>query len=416
MKYAPIGHFNPKRANRGSRLLAGLVAAGVAVLLGACGTLPRNAVPTEMMAEATIPGMLDVRAAAGRQSAAMTRDFEASFAQERPEEFPRSADGLIHYAHLALSGGGPNGAFGAGFLKGWTETGRRPVFKIVTGVSTGALIAPFAFLGPAHDAALREFFTTTTSRDIFIFRLRSLIPRLLGGDALADARPLAALIARHVDEPLLAEIADAHRRGRRLFIGTVDLDSQRFLVWNMGLIAASGRPESLDLFRLVMLASASVPVAFPPVLLEVEANGRRYDEMHVDGAVAANVFYNGGFFSSSAVRERAGRGGGREDVFVIHNGQLGSLPQSTRRTLASIALRTLDSAAKAATVGDLFRIQVLTAREGAGFRWITIPDGVEIRGDEVFDPARMQALYEVGRLRALEGPQWFTGPPGIWQE
>ena len=239
---------------------------------------------------------------------------------------------------------------------------------------------------------------------------------MLGGDALADARPLAALIARYVDEPLLAEIADAHRHGRRLFIGTVDLDSQRFIVWNMGLIAASGRPESLDLFRQVMLASASVPVAFPPVLLEVEANGRRYDEMHVDGAVAANVFYNGGFFSSSAVRERAGRGGGREDVFVIHNGQLGALPQATRRTLASIALRTLDSAAKAATVGDLFRIHTLTAREGAGFRWITIPDGVEIRGDEVFDPARMQELYEVGRQRALEGPQWFTGPPGIWQE
>ena len=346
----------------------------------------------------------------------MTRDLEVSFAQERPEEFPRQADGLIHYAHLAISGGGANGAFGAGFLNGWTQTGRRPVFKIVTGVSTGALIAPFAFVGPAHDDALREFYTTTTSQDIFIFRLLSVIPRLLGGDALADARPLAALIARYVDAALLAEIADAHLHGRRLYIGTADLDSQRFIVWNMGLIATSDRPEALDLFRQVMLASASIPIAFPPVLIEVESNGARYDEMHVDGAVAANVFYTGGIFSSSAVRERAGRGGGREEVFVIHNGQLGGTPQATRRTLASIALRTLDSAAKAATVGDLFRIHTLAARQGAGFRWINIPDGVELRGDEVFDPARMQELYEIGRQRALEGPPWFTGPPGIWQE
>ena len=386
------------------------------IVLGACGTLPRNAVPPSMMVEATIPGMPDVRAPAGQVSAIMTRDLEVSFAQERPEEFPRQADGLIHYAHLAISGGGANGAFGAGFLNGWTQTGRRPVFKIVTGVSTGALIAPFAFIGPAHDDALREFYTTTTSQDIFIFRLLSVIPRLLGGDALADARPLAALIARYVDAALLAEIADAHLHGRRLYIGTADLDSQRFIVWNMGLIATSDRPEALDLFRQVMLASASIPIAFPPVLIEVESNGARYDEMHVDGAVAANVFYTGGIFRSSAVRERAGRGGGREEVFVIHNGQLGGTPQATRRTLASIALRTLDSAAKAATVGDLFRIHTLAARQGAGFRWINIPNGVELRGDEVFDPARMQELYEIGRQRALEGPPWFTGPPGIWQE
>jgi predicted acylesterase/phospholipase RssA len=392
------------------------ILAGLVLSLAGCGTLPRNAVPPELMGAAQIPNMPDIRAAAGRPSPVMARDLEQSFAQESEEDFPRAADGLIHYAHLALSGGGSNGAFGAGFLKGWSETSRRPVFKIVTGVSTGALIAPFAFLGPAHDDALREFYTTTTSRDIFIFRVRSLIPQLLGGDALADSRPLAALIARHVDAALLAEVADAHLHGRRLYIGTADLDSQQFIVWNMGKIATSGRPEALDLFRKVMLASASVPIAFPPVLFEVEANGARYDEMHVDGAVATNVFYTGGVFSSSAVRERAGRGGGREEVFVVHNGQLGAIPQATRRTLASIAMRTLDSAAKAATVGDLFRIHTLVAREQAGFRWINIPDGVEIRGDEVFDPARMRELYEVGRQRALEGPPWFTGPPGIWQE
>jgi predicted acylesterase/phospholipase RssA len=184
----------------------------------------------------------------------------------------------------------------------------------------------------------------------------------------------------------------------------------------MGLIATSGRPEALDVFRKVMLASTSVPVAFPPVLFEVDADGMRYDEMHVDGAVGANVFYNGGVFSSAAVRERAGRGGGREEVFVIHNGQLGANPQATRRSVTSIALRTFDSAGKAATVGDLFRIYTIAARERAGFRWINIPDGVEIQGEQLFDPPRMKELYEVGRRRALEGPRWFTGPPGIWED
>ena len=251
--------------------------------------------------------MPEVRAWAGRVSPAMERDFAQSFEQESPADFPRGADGVVRYPHLALSGGGANGAFGAGFLNGWSTTGSRPVFKIVTGVSTGALMAPFAFLGPQYNAALHEFYTTTTTRDIFaIGSIGSILISLLRGDSLADTGPLAALIARHVDAEFLRQVADAHNRGRRLYIGTVDLDSQQFVVWNMGLIAASGRPEALDLFRKVMFASASVPIAFPPVFFEVEADGRLYDEMHVDGAVAATVFLNAGVFRPSLIRERAG--------------------------------------------------------------------------------------------------------------
>jgi predicted acylesterase/phospholipase RssA len=249
----------------------------------------------------------------------MERDFAQSFEQESPEDFPRVTDGVVRYAHLALSGGGANGAFGAGFLNGWSTTWSRPVFKIVTGVSTGAVMAPFAFLGPQYDAALHEFYTTTTTRDLFnIGSMLSILISLLRGDSLADAGPLAALIARHVDLEFLRRIADAHNRGRRLYIGTVDLDSQQFVVWNMGLIAASGRPEALDLFRKVMFASASIPIVFPPVFFEVDAGGRLYDEMHV------------GVFRPSLIRERAGLGAGREDIFVIHNGQLSKAPSPTR--------------------------------------------------------------------------------------
>jgi predicted acylesterase/phospholipase RssA len=355
--------------------------------------------------------MPDVRAWAGRPSPAMERDLAASFDQESPEDFPKGADGVVEYSHLAISGGGPNGAFGAGLLNGWSVTGKRPAFKIVTGVSTGALMAPFAFIGTSYDKALREFYTTTSSRNIF--RALSIIPQLLSGDSLADSGPLAALIEQHVDATLLAQVAEAHRRGRRLYVGTVDLDAQRFVVWNMGLIATSGRPEALELFRKVMLASASVPIAFPPVFFEVAVGGRGYDEMHVDGAVAASVFLTGGVFDSAVIRDRAGRGPGREHIYVIHNGQLPPVAAQTPRSLRGIATRTLQAASRAGMVGDLFRIHTIAVATQASFYWITIPDDVEIEGSEVFDPVVMRRLYELGYRKGTEGPPWYSGPPGL---
>ena len=387
--------------------------ATLVLALAGCGTLPRNAVPPELTGQAVIPGMPDVRAWAGRPSPAMEHDFARSFEQESPADFPPGPDGRVRYPHLVLSGGGANGAFGAGFLKGWTKTGRRPVFKIVTGVSTGAMMAPFAFLGPDYDEALREFYTTTTSRDIFA--LGSILVRLLSGDSLADTGPLASLIAHHVDATFLELIAAAHERGRRLYIGTVDLDAQQFVVWNMGLIAASGHADALDLFRRVMLASASIPIVFPPVLIDVEAGGRRYDEMHVDGAVAARVFLNGAVFRPSLVSGRDGRPV-REDIYIIHNGQFTEPPSPTPRSLRGITTRVLDASSRAGLVGDLFRIHSFAMGEQAGFHWVTIAEGVDVPGAEVFDPEKMIALYEVGYRIALEGPVWKTDPPGLrWE-
>ena len=383
-----------------------------ALILSGCGILPRHAVPVDQMATAVIPGMPDVRAPWGRVSDAMTKDLARSFQQESPTDFPVGPDGYIHYPHLALSGGGANGAFGAGLLSGWSKVGTRPTFKIVTGVSTGALMAPYAFLGPPYDVTLREFYTTTASRQIF--QMLSIIPQLLGGESLADTGPLRATLEQTVDAAFLQAIARAHESGRRLYIGTVDLDSQRFIVWNMGLIATSGHPGAVQLFRNVMLASASVPIAFPPVFFDVETEGgRRYDEMHVDGAVAANLFYSGGVFNFAATRESAGRGPGREDIYVIHNGQLPPVPGATARSLRSIATRAFELAARSATLGDLFRVWAVAQRDGAGFYWITIPEGVELSGDETFDPVVMARLYEVGFQRALQGPVWNSDPLGM---
>jgi hypothetical protein len=400
-----------------SQTIARFVFIGLIAMLAGCGTLTRNPVPPDLTPVASIPGMPEVRAWAGRVSPAMERDFAQSFEQEPPADFPRADDGVVRYPHLALSGGGANGAFGAGFLNGWSATGSRPVFKIVTGVSTGALMAPFAFLGPPYDAALHEFYTTTTTRDLFdIGSILSILISLLRGDSLANAGPLAALIARHVDAEFLRKIADAHNRGRRLYIGTVDLDSQQFVVWNMGLIAASDRPEALELFRKVMFASASIPIAFPPVFFEVEADGRLYDEMHVDGAVAATVFLHGGVFRPSLIRERAGLGAGREYIVVIHNGQLITDPSPTPRSLRGITARVIEASGRAGVVGALFVIYAFAQREQASFQWVTIPQAVEIPGTEVFDPVKMTALYEVGYRTALAGPVWSVDPPGLQEQ
>jgi hypothetical protein len=398
-----------------SRCKNGLRGVLICLVLGlsACSTLPRNALPAELVDQAAIPGMPVIRANGGKLSPYMMADLSRSFEQESVEDFPVASDGKIHYPHLALSGGGQNGAFGAGLMNGWTKNGTRPVFKIVTGVSSGAMMAPFVFLGPDYDDELQEFYTNTSSNNIFS-RL-SILPQLLGGESLLDTGPLQSMIAKLVDAEFLYKIADAHKNGRRLYIGTVDLDSQQLAVWNMGLIASSGRPDALDLFRKIMLASSSIPVAFPPVLFKVEADGRKYDELHVDGAVMATVFYSAGVFNFESAQKNSPRGPGREDIYVIHNGQLGPVHGETRRTLASIAYRSIEVAAKSAVIGDLFFIYTGAQRSQSGFYWVTIPTEVSLESNEMFDPVTMRRLFDFGFAKAQSNDFWFNEPPGLTQ-
>ena len=188
---------------------------------------------------------------------------------------------------LAISGGGDNGAYGAGFLNGWTAAGTRPEFKVVTGISTGALIAPFAFLGPKYDHVLEKVYTTSSQKDIFKKRG---IAAWLFGDSMADTRPLASVIESYVTRALLDEIAAEYAKGRILLVGTTNLDSLEPVIWNMTAIAASQDPRAVPLFRSILLASASIPGAFPPVMIDVNLDGAKYQEMHVDGGTIAQVF------------------------------------------------------------------------------------------------------------------------------
>jgi predicted acylesterase/phospholipase RssA len=172
-------------------------------------------------------------------------------------------------------------------MNGWTAVGTRPTFKMVTGVSTGELIAPFAFLGSDYDAQLREVYTTMTPDKVF--RMRGLTAALFD-DAMADTGPLAEIIAKYADQKMFDAIAAEYKKGRLLMIGTTDLDAQRPVIWNIGAIAASGHPGALDLFRKILRASAAIPGAFQPVLIDVELDGKKYQELHVDGGAIAQLF------------------------------------------------------------------------------------------------------------------------------
>jgi predicted acylesterase/phospholipase RssA len=219
----------------------------------------RQPLPPEYTLKAGIPGIPEAR---------FWGDEWPTFAEEKLEEFTvddiqREFSGIYNKPHnyLAISGGGANGAFGAGLLIGWTATGERPEFTMVTGISTGALTAPFAFLGPDYDDEMQEVYTTTTTEDIA--RKRNPITAAFG-DSVTDTAPLGALIAKYIDAEMIDAIAREHKRGRRLYVGTVNLDAGRSVIWNIGAIAASDYPQKASLIHQLLRASAAIPVAFPP--------------------------------------------------------------------------------------------------------------------------------------------------------
>ena len=394
----------------GIRLALLMTALGLLLSAGCSPT--RNALPGELMEVAQPVGIPDVRAWGGRPSELFQRDFVESIRQVRSH----SPTGLVDKSGwvniLALSGGGPDGAFGAGFLAGWTAKGERPSFKLVTGVSTGALIAPFAFLGPKYDETLKRFFTTTRTEDVI--KPKPLIVALVGDDSLTDSSPLARLIEKTVTEEVIEEIARQHLRGRRLYILKTNLDARRAVVWNMGAIAASGKDGSLELFHRVMRASASIPVAMGPVYMPVEAGGKVYDEMHVDGGVTSEVFFYGFMLDLEAVaRQAAVASEFKARIFIIRNSQLRVQHEQLEPRMLPIVSRAISSLIATQAIGDLYRIYTITQRDGIDFNLAYIPDSFVPAGEEMFDTKEMTRLYELGHQMAKKGYPWLKAPIGI---
>jgi predicted acylesterase/phospholipase RssA len=389
---------------RPARRALGVAAAALILLCGCSATPSRNPVPEHLVETAAVPGMPRARAWADEAPAWLDDWFLVN------DDDPRAPllRGTRHY-YLAISGGGANGAFSAGVLKGWTESGLRPEFTLVSGVSTGAIIAPFAFLGPDYDPVLEEIYTTLSTDDAI--ELRSL-PAALFGSSGADTAPLAATLERYFDEDVIEAIAREHRRGRVLTVGTTNLDAVRPVTWNLTAIAASGRPEAGDLIRKIILASAAVPVAFPPVIFPVEADGQRYDELHVDGGASSLVYLYPLDYRWGDVTRRLAVPN-RPNLYILENGHLHDDWDAVDPTLFDIALRSQRALMGSAVRGDIYRMFLAACRDGLDFRLAYIPDDFRLTPQEPFDPVYMAALFERGHELAREEMRWHTAPPGL---
>jgi hypothetical protein len=379
--------------------------------LAACASsLPRNPVPMGMESDAAVVGM-------GGETIRFWGDVpppnvdamaKEKWAQVRASRrvLPKEG-GRPVVSFLAISGGGADGAFGAGVLAGWTERGNRPEFDLVTGVSTGALTAPFAFLGPRYDDALKKVFTESTTSDIAIARP---VRGLLGGESLASNAPLARVVAFYVNDGFLKEVAAEHMKGRRLLIGTTNLDAQRPVIWDMGKIASSGHPGAIELFRKVLLASAAIPAVFPPGFVEVAANGAVYEEMHVDGGATREVFLLPTQILAKNVDSTLNVKPIRRS-YIIRNGRVGPEWKAVKPRTLSIAGRSISTLIKNQGIGDLYELYAFTKRNGVDYNLIYIPSNFADTSTQAFDPVYMTKLYDLGFQMASNGSSWKKVPP-----
>ena len=313
------------------------------------------------------------------------------------------------HAYLAISGGGENGAFAGGLLLGWSEAGDRPNFMAVTGISAGALIAPFAFLGTEYDAKLREVLDEL--RPDAVFKARRTL-KGLRSDAMASTEPMQRLIETYIDQEMMERIAEEHRTGRTLYIGTANLDSMRPVIWRISAIANSGHPRALELIQKVLLASASIPGAFPPVLIEVQVGDEQFDELHVDGGAASQVFLYPAGLDWDAVLQKL-QVQGRPKVYVIRNSRFDPMYKEVDNKLFSIAGRSIESLVRTQGIGDLNRIYLETCRDGLDFNLAFIPTDFEDRSKAEFDPEYMKKLSTMAFERAKAGYPWHKLPPEL---
>jgi predicted acylesterase/phospholipase RssA len=302
---------------------------------------------------------------------------------------------------LALSGGGAGGAFGAGALVGLTRSGARPTFHLVTGVSTGALIAPMAFLGQDWDPQLKVAFAGESAQQL----LKRRAVAFIFGAALYDGQRLVSLVDRFVTDELMNAVAREAQKGRMLLVETTDLDKEEPVIWDMGAIAIRGGPEAKKLFRDVLVASASVPVLFPPVVIRVEDHGALYDELHVDGSTTTVLFIAP---EMAAVVPEAFEGASRINVYVVVNGQLGESPRSTHVNSVSILSRSVSANLRHNTRAAVALAFNVATNHNMTFKLTAIPDSYPYSGPLDFRAAAMRSLFDLAESCASRGLLWKT--------
>ncbi|MBB6409201.1 patatin-like phospholipase family protein [Mesorhizobium sangaii] len=387
-----------------------VLAMGASQLTACIAAYPRDGVPAQYVSNAEVSGYPGDIRVWGDSYASFPTDRLVLFRDQRIKAAKTDPSiELRELNALTLSGGGSSGAFGAGILAGWAKAGTRPRFDIVTGISTGALIAPFAFLGPAYDDELKLGFTKINDNDIYT---KHSLLGLVSSSSFTSNAPLAKMLDQHITYDMLDQIARESGKGRRLFIGTTNLDADRAVIWDMGAIAASSRPDRLKLFKQVILASTSVPGIFPPVQLEVTAAGRTYHEMHVDGGTSNEVFL---MPAGLSLREfdQIFHTRMKARLYIIRNGRTMPEPSIVKATLPDIAEKAVSSLIKTQAIGDLYRLYATAKRDGIDYNVIDIPTDFTVEAKSSFDNKYMRALYEKGYEMGHAGVPWKKTPPGF---
>ncbi|WP_438265130.1 patatin-like phospholipase family protein [Bradyrhizobium commune] len=372
----------------GLRLLG---AAGLALnlALGACTTLPRTPYTA---ADATSSRVLDI-------------DGLRRYTDEPITKFSFEKDNsAANRSYLALSGGGADGAYGVGVLNGWSAAGTRPAFSVVSGVSTGGLIAPFAFLGPQYDDTLKDVYTSGIAESLLS---DPSIMRVLFGSGLFGNTRLRELVARYVGPEIMAQVARENAKGRRLLIVTTDLDTQRTAIWDMGKIAAVGTPEALKLFRDVMAASASIPLVFPPIMIDAEGQGHKFQEMHVDGGVTAPVLT----LPEALLFQGRLPGNAKMDIYILVNKKIERNFELVANSTIDVASRSLSAITQSQTRSIIFSTYDFAKRNRLGFHLSYIERDYPAPPSEGFDTAYMRALYQYGYEKAAAGQAWTSRLP-----
>ena len=374
-------------------------------MLGGCASLER--LPAVPFAQAQKSSILDIPDARFQANENERINAVARKVQQR-----RIKTGAISrpLRFLVISGGGDDGAFGAGLLVGWSERGDRPQFDVVTGVSTGALSAPFAFLGRDHDGPLRRIYSESTAGDIFESRA---IVTVLAKDGVVDSAPLRRMIDGYVDAAMVEELAAAYRAGRLLLILSTNLDQGRPVIWNLGAIAESRHPKARELIVDVLLASASIPAIFPPVMIDVSVDGQTFQEMHVDGGTVAQAFM---YPPSFSLRRFANRTSGEEArqpvVYIIRNGRFSRPEANIERHTLEIAKQALATMTTASGVNDAYRMYLIAQRDGVAYNLASIEDDFDVPYKGPFDQGYMRSLFDYGYNKMRGRNVWQKVPPG----
>jgi hypothetical protein len=419
---------SPSRRHNGRviRLVLSLV---VLALCGCAAAPVRHPLPPGLAGAAVVPGIPADARSWGDDPEGPLRDW----LDLSDEELAACCSALMDRPHhyLVISSGGDDGAFGAGLLAGWSAAGTRPEFDLVTGVSAGALIAPLVFLGPDYDDEISEVYTRYTSRDM----VDSLgVVAALSGDAVVSTAPLRRLIDHYIGDEEVARIAAEARKGRKLLVGTTNLDAARPVIWDLTKIASSGAANARTLIGDVILASCAIPGLFPPVLLDVQAAGQRYDELHVDGGVTSQLFIGPNGFDWGRAAQRL-RVQGEPHVYVIRNARARPLREAARvrleRTVSAVGRdpdglpewkevelrltpilrRSLASMAHSPGIDEVARRYVAAHGDVLDFNFARIPDDLDLDPSEFIDLEYMRELFARGYAMAKDGFPWSRGTP-----